>query len=293
MVRIVRDIRVLSSDCSVIGPRPNPANRAYERRFSPAALCMRPRRSPSAVRTATRRFHAPSWFFRKALPLSSTCWLCTHQMRSWVRRSKNAYILDPFIANSGPYCEYTMLSMARLWKARARRVASGRHVWRVAGAVLALILPFGIFSLSAQEVPAQSEPRPQAESPASGQPAAAPASESEKRTQLNLVSQTDTQAGESRRNENVPVTPLDSNLLKDANLRLGITATPIVEFRPDQTYYGAEYGNPPLHRPARPRAFRPRYPRPPLRRPPEQHLQRAFLLPGRRGEALTRKRLRL
>ena len=67
----------------------------------------------------------------------------------------------------------------------------------------------------------------------------------EQRTQLNLVGQTDTRSGESRRNENVQLTPLDTNLLKDLNERLGTTATIVTEFSPERSYFSTEYGNAP------------------------------------------------
>jgi len=67
----------------------------------------------------------------------------------------------------------------------------------------------------------------------------------ELRTRLNLLGQTDTQSGESRRNENVQFNLIDNNLLRELNTRLGTTATLVLEFSPERSYYGAEYGNPP------------------------------------------------
>lgn len=67
-------------------------------------------------------------------------------------------------------------------------------------------------------------------------------------------SQTNAGAGESERNENVPVTPVDLNLLKDQAVRIGTTATIIPQFLPDLNYFGSEYGVAPsagLHLPAR------------------------------------------
>lgn len=73
-------------------------------------------------------------------------------------------------------------------------------------------------------------------------PPPAPAAD---RTELNIVGQTDAQAGESRRNENIQFNPIDNNVLKELNIRLGATATIVEEFRADRNYYGAEYGNTP------------------------------------------------
>jgi hypothetical protein len=62
---------------------------------------------------------------------------------------------------------------------------------------------------------------------------------------LNLMGKTDSGSGESRRNENVHFNPIDNNALKDANLRLGTSASIIREFQADHNYFSAEYGNPP------------------------------------------------
>ena len=59
--------------------------------------------------------------------------------------------------------------------------------------------------------------------------------------------------GENERNENVPVTPVDFNLQKDRDTRIGPTAT-INQFQPDIGYFASEYGFPPsigVHVPAR------------------------------------------
>lgn len=82
-------------------------------------------------------------------------------------------------------------------------------------------------------------------------PAPPPAEvKAERRTDLNLLGATDTQSGESRRNENVQFNLIDNNALKELNLRMGTTATIVTEFRPDRNYFGGEFGNippAPLH----------------------------------------------
>ncbi len=78
------------------------------------------------------------------------------------------------------------------------------------------------------------------------------------RTQLNLLGQTDSKSGESRRNENVQFNLIDNNALKEINQRLGISATFVQEFAPEKNYFGAEFGtspsssilNPEVRRPA-------------------------------------------
>src|SRR4051794_39345830 len=76
-------------------------------------------------------------------------------------------------------------------------------------------------------------------------PATAESSESRKRVELNLLGKEDASAGESRRNENIQFNLVDNNALKELNVRLGVTATIIEQFRADRGYYGSEFGNPP------------------------------------------------
>ncbi|MCB1020419.1 MAG: TonB-dependent receptor [Acidobacteria bacterium] len=75
--------------------------------------------------------------------------------------------------------------------------------------------------------------------------AASPRQSDAQRTQINLLGQTDSQRGESRRNENVQFNLVDNNALKELNVRLGTTATLVDEFKVDQGYFGAEFGAPP------------------------------------------------
>jgi hypothetical protein len=99
------------------------------------------------------------------------------------------------------------------------------------------------------------EPKPaetQAEKPAESQDSAEPAAESEagsvtpqpgRTAGQNLLGQEDTARGEGRRNENVQINLVDNNAARDANQRLGATATIVEEFRVDRNYFSAEYGN--------------------------------------------------
>ncbi|MCC6342775.1 MAG: TonB-dependent receptor [Bryobacterales bacterium] len=66
-----------------------------------------------------------------------------------------------------------------------------------------------------------------------------------RRTELNLMGKTDTAGGESRRNENIYFNLVDNNALKELNVRLGTTATIIDQFRAEQGYFSAEFGNAP------------------------------------------------
>ncbi len=78
------------------------------------------------------------------------------------------------------------------------------------------------------------------------QPAAGePSDEGAQRTAINLLGETSSESGESRRNENVQFNLVDNNALKELNIRLGTTATIVSEFSVDRGYFGSEYGKPP------------------------------------------------
>ena len=66
------------------------------------------------------------------------------------------------------------------------------------------------------------------------------------RTEINLLGETSSESGESRRNENVQFNLVDNNALKELNIRLGTTATIVSEFAVDRGYFGSEYGKPPV-----------------------------------------------
>jgi hypothetical protein len=102
-----------------------------------------------------------------------------------------------------------------------------------------------VFTASAQQTPPSEAPS----GDGSGAPAVeAPAptsSPSNARTDLNLLGQTDTGKGESRRNENVQFNLIDNNALKEINQRLGVTPTVVSEFQAERNYYGSEFGTSP------------------------------------------------
>lgn len=90
--------------------------------------------------------------------------------------------------------------------------------------------------------PAPSEPKPGEATTAAARPTtAAPVPEG--RTGANLLGQTNTAQGESRRNENVQITLVDTNAARELNTRVGASATIVQEFRPERDYYSSEYGN--------------------------------------------------
>ena len=108
--------------------------------------------------------------------------------------------------------------------------------------------------------PAAAQTAPQATPETAPQTADAPKAEpapQPARPQLNLLGQTDTQSGESRRNENVQFNLIDSNTIRELNTRLGATATLVESFQADRSYFGAEYGKrpgAPLHLPFTPQS---------------------------------------
>lgn len=73
-----------------------------------------------------------------------------------------------------------------------------------------------------------------------------PAAATERRQDLNLLGKTNTDQGESRRNENVAIVLLDNNALKESTKRLGTSATIVNEFKSESRFYGAEYGDSPV-----------------------------------------------
>ena len=75
--------------------------------------------------------------------------------------------------------------------------------------------------------------------------AAAPLGDSADREELNLLGQTDTESGESRRNENVRINLIDNNVLKELNQRIGASATIVESFEVDKEYFGTIYGGNP------------------------------------------------
>ena len=97
--------------------------------------------------------------------------------------------------------------------------------------------------------PAQQTNEPSEESTEGADPTEKPAPSGRaggaQRTQINLLGETASESGESRRNENVQFNLVDNNALKELNIRLGTTATIVNEFQVDRGFFGAEYGKPP------------------------------------------------
>ena len=97
--------------------------------------------------------------------------------------------------------------------------------------------------------PAESTSSPSAGAPSEGSapaPAVSPdASAAADRTRLNLLGEVNSEQGEGRRNENVRLTLIDNNVLRELNERLGISATAVGSFQIDRSYWATEFGGPP------------------------------------------------
>ena len=107
-----------------------------------------------------------------------------------------------------------------------------------------------LFAVSGGSLTAESGQQAPAESSSPAAEVEADAADSSdtddsQRTDINLLGETSSEAGESRRNENVQFNLVDNNALKELNIRLGTTATIINEFAVDRGYFGTEYGKPP------------------------------------------------
>ncbi len=120
------------------------------------------------------------------------------------------------------------------------------------GLFLRKIAQFAFLCLLAVSAPAADS---QSDAAAAPEPAAQPVVEADAaavisddgvdRTKLNLLGEVDAESGESRRNENVQLTLVDNNVLKEINIRMGVTATVVDEFQVDKGYFGAEFGGSP------------------------------------------------
>ncbi len=90
---------------------------------------------------------------------------------------------------------------------------------------------------------AESRPAATEQTPAAAaRPAALSVSEG---ASANVLGKTDTQSGESRRNENIQFNLIDNNGMQELRKRLGTSATIVSDFSPVRSYFGAEFGTAP------------------------------------------------
>ncbi len=121
------------------------------------------------------------------------------------------------------------------------RPAPGRRKSLSAGAWLRAVSAALVFAvaIAAQEPAEEVEPESDADAGTEESGAAAG------RTALNLLGEVDAGGGEGRRNENVRITLIDNNVLRELTTRMGTTAVVPVDVRIDQRYFAAEFGQPP------------------------------------------------
>src|SRR6266704_3131113 len=110
-----------------------------------------------------------------------------------------------------------------------------------------LMLSGSMMLFAAQEEIPKAEAQVQKDTSEKPPPEAAPTEESDGRNRAgeNLLGQADTSKGEARRNENVQINLLDTNAVRELNVRVGTTATIVQEFVAERGYWAAEYGTPP------------------------------------------------
>src|SRR5256712_1424612 len=70
-------------------------------------------------------------------------------------------------------------------------------------------------------------------------------SDGRNRASESLLGQADPSKGEARRNENVQINLLDTNAVRELNVRVGTTATIVEEFVAERGYLATEYGKAP------------------------------------------------
>ncbi len=109
-----------------------------------------------------------------------------------------------------------------------------------------LLHPLWLAAVLASAAP-QSQPTPEPPSESVDSAEAAPAAPADEagRTALNLLGEVNSEEGEGRRNENVRITLIDNNVLRELTTRMGTTATVPVDVQIENRYFAAEFGQPP------------------------------------------------
>ena len=108
------------------------------------------------------------------------------------------------------------------------------------------VLAWLIAVVTAVAIPAQQPPNEPGEQPGSTPSAPESSPESDTgRTALNLLGEVDADKGEGRRNENVRITLIDNNVLRELTTRMGTTATLPLDLRIEHRYFASEFGQPP------------------------------------------------
>jgi len=116
---------------------------------------------------------------------------------------------------------------------------------RVLSRLLAFVISVGIVAAQATEVPEAAATSGEEATRERSVLALEDPEEASQRTELNLLGEVDASSGEGRRNENVSLTLIDNNVLKELNRRMGTTATIVREFQAERKYFGKEFGGSP------------------------------------------------
>ena len=100
-------------------------------------------------------------------------------------------------------------------------------------------------SLGAALAASSQEPAPQASRETTTAASRDQASnEDAERTELNLLGAVASEEGEARHNENVRITLIDNNVLRELTARIGTTANVPADLAIEDRYFGAEFGQP-------------------------------------------------
>ena len=91
----------------------------------------------------------------------------------------------------------------------------------LAAASLLLLLSAAAPAGGSESDAASPAPKPTAAASPEPESEAGAAEDGAERTELNLLGEVDSGKGESRRNENVQLTLIDNNVLKELNMRMG------------------------------------------------------------------------
>ena len=109
--------------------------------------------------------------------------------------------------------------------------------------VVTVMLSRSVMLFAAQQESPKAEAQVEKDTSEKSSPEAVAAEESGGRNRAgeNLLGQADTSKGEARRNENVQINLLDTNAVRELNVRVGTTATIVQEFVAERGYWAAEY----------------------------------------------------
>lgn len=128
----------------------------------------------------------------------------------------------------------------RFWPPTSRKAYPPMRKFSAVGVILLTVLGATATVLGAAQQ--QAEPN---EAQPDQATAAVSSDQGTERTALNLLGEIDVGEGEARRNENVRITLIDNNVLRELTARMGTTATVPADPNIEQRYFATEFGQPP------------------------------------------------